>query len=52
MKHVTLENYSGSELAWLGEMIAEKLIDMGHEGVEAFVFSIEVEFEEPQEDTA
>lgn len=50
MKHVTLEDYSWSEVAWLGEMIAEKLIDMGYEGVESFHFSVEVEFEEAEED--
>jgi hypothetical protein len=46
MKHVTLESYTNSEIEWLGEMIAEKLTDMGYEGVEGFVFSVEVEFEE------
>ena len=49
MKHVTLENYSWSEVAWLGEMIAEKLAEMGHEGVGSFNFSVEVEFEEAEE---
>jgi len=52
MKHVTLGNYSRSEIAWLGEMIAEKLADMGYEDVEGFAFRIEVQFEEPQEDEA
>jgi len=50
MKHVTLENYSWGEVAWLGDMIAEKLIDMGYEGVESFNFSVEVEFEPAEED--
>ena len=52
MKHVTLEGYSWSDMAWLGEMIAEKLIDMGYEGVESFHFSVEVEFETAEEDVA
>jgi len=34
----------------LGEMIAEKLADMGYEGVGGFHFSVEVEFEEAKED--
>ena len=50
MKHVTLENYSWGEIAWLGDMIAEKLTDMGYEGVGNFHFSVEVEFEEAEED--
>jgi hypothetical protein len=45
MKHVTLESYTNREIEWLSEMIAEKLADMGHEGVEGFLFSVEVEFE-------
>jgi hypothetical protein len=50
MKHVTLEGYSWSEIAWLGEMITEKLADMGYEGVGSFHFSVEVEFEEAEEE--
>lgn len=49
MTHVTLERYSWSEVAWLGEMIAEKLADMGYEDVGSFHFSVEVEFEEAEE---
>ena len=52
MKHVTLEDYSWSEVAWLGEMIREKLADMGYEGVDSIAFSVEVEFEEAEEDAA
>jgi len=51
MKHVTLEGYSWSEMAWLSDMITEKLADMGHEGVESLLFSIEVEFEEAEDAT-
>ena len=51
MKHVTLEGYSWGEIAWLGDMITEKLADMGYEGVDGLHFSIEVEFEEVEEDT-
>ena len=43
--NVTLENYSRSEAAWLCEMIAEKLAEMGHDDVGSFSYSIEVEFE-------
>lgn len=43
MKHVTLENYTSSEVEWLGEMIAEKLIDMGYTDIEGFSFSVEVD---------
>jgi hypothetical protein len=50
MTHVTLENYTSSEVEWLGEMIAEKLIDMGYEGIEGFAFSVEVDFEIEQYD--
>ena len=49
MKHVTLEDYSWSEVAWLGEMIAEKLAEMGYEDVGSFSYSIEVEFEPAEE---
>ena len=49
MTHVTLENYTRSEVEWLGEMIAEKLIDMGYDGIEGFAFSVEVDFEETEE---
>lgn len=52
MKHVTLEDYSWSEIAWLGDMIAEKLADMGYEGVDSIHFSIEVEFEQAEEEDA
>ena len=51
MKHVTLEGYSWGESAALEDMITEKLSGMGHEGVENLRFSIEVEFEEAEEDT-
>jgi len=47
--HVTLENYTRSEVEWLGEMIAEKLIDMGYDGIGGFAFSVEVDFEETEE---
>ncbi len=50
MTHVTLGNYTSSEVEWLGEMIAEKLIDMGYEGIEGFAFSVEVDFEIEQHD--
>jgi hypothetical protein len=50
MKHVTLEGYTNREIEWLSEMIAEKLADMGYEGVEGFLFSVEVEFEEAEDD--
>lgn len=50
MTHVTLEDYTSSEVEWLGEMIAEKLIDMGYEGIEGFAFSVEVDFEIEQYD--
>ena len=48
MIHVTLENYTSSEIEWLGEMIAEKLNDMGYDGFEGFAFSVEVDFEETE----
>ena len=48
MKHVTLEDYSWNEIAWLGDMIVEKLADMGYEGVGSIHFSVEVEFEEAE----
>ena len=49
MKHVTLEDYSWNEIAWLGDMIVEKLADMGYEGVGSIHFSVEVEFEEAED---
>jgi len=48
--NVTLENYSRSEAAWLCEMIAEKLAEMGHDDVGSFSYSIEVEFEPAEEE--
>lgn len=49
MTQVTLGNYTNSEVEWLGDIIAEKLIEMGYEGIEAFSFSVEVDFEETEE---
>ena len=49
MKKVILENYTNSELDWLAEMVAEKLSEMGHEDIESFAFSVEVEFEETEQ---
>jgi hypothetical protein len=46
MKHVTLENYTKSEIEWLAEMVAEKLIEMGYEDIGSYAFSVEVDFEE------
>ena len=50
MKTVTLEDdFTNSERTWLGEMIIEKLAEMGHEGVVAFSFDVTVDFEQEDE---
>lgn len=48
MKEVILEEYTNQEIDWLGEMIQEKLVDMGYENVSAFSFDINVCFNEEE----
>ena len=48
MKEVILKEYTNQEIDWLGEMIQEKLVDMGYENVSAFSFDINVCFNEEE----
>lgn len=43
---ITITSYTNSELDYLGQMIHEKLQDMGHEPDGGFSFDVIVTFEE------
>jgi len=48
---VVIDDMTNQELNYMCEMIAEKLIDLGHEDVEGFSYTLEVSFETEMETT-
>jgi len=48
---IVINDMTNQELDYMGEMITEKLNDLGHEDVEGFSYTLEVFFETEMETT-
>ena len=46
---VTITDLNKGEFNWLADMIHEKILDMGYDGIDTFSFDLIVRFEQEQE---